>query len=141
MLTGLNLRLPISRTAVTISGAGSDALLNHPAHGVRHDDFLPELLLLEQLQRAQGRTGMAEVRVSSTVLRKRAGGQDDVREILCVLRLSKVLQITQVGDKVRAVQVFLRGQVVQVPRIGHALDELRQGGQKCDGRALGGGHL
>lgn len=71
VLTGLNLRLQISRPAVTIAGAGSDALFNHPAHGVRHDDFLAELLLLEQLQRAQRRTGMPVARrVSST--RKRA---------------------------------------------------------------------
>lgn len=47
---GTDLRLAISsQSAVTIPGAGSDALLDQPAHGVWHDDFLTELLLLQQL--------------------------------------------------------------------------------------------
>lgn len=125
VLTGLNLRLPISRIALTISGSGSDALFNQATNGVRHDDFLAELLLLQQLQRAQRRAGMA-AGGSAPHIAEEGGSADDVREVLCVLGLGEVLQVVQIRDKVRVVEIFLRGQVVQVPRVGQALDELRR---------------
>lgn len=97
--------LCVRRRPRTISGARLDPFIYHPHDSVGHKYVLSEAFLLKQLERPQCRSRIVEV--------------------YDVLRPAEILKIVKIGDEVRIVKKFLASQMVEIPRIGEALDELR----------------
>jgi hypothetical protein len=83
---------------------GPRPLLHQPHHGLRTQDIGPELLLLQQLQGLQRRA--------------RVGQVPEIR------RPRPVLQVVQVGDEARLLEVLLCGEVIEVGGRGERLHEL-----------------
>ena len=124
---GANLSL-LSITAET-SSAGVETLVGQPSHSFWDDDVFPEAFLLQQLQCFQRWSRIAVKHVSATDMKSAAAVEPTetkhLRQMLDVFGLGKVLEILQVLDELRVIQKFLSGQVVQVERVGQALDKLR----------------
>ena len=58
--------------------------------------------------------------------------EDDSRQVLDVLRLRKVLEIGKVCNKLWIIQQLLGCQVIEIERVGQALDELQTGRQRSE---------
>lgn len=69
------------------------------------------------------RVGPGWLQRMSKRMRVISGGADVLQE-LEVLGVLEVLQVVEVGDKVGPVKVLLGGQVIEIDRVGEALDEL-----------------
>lgn len=92
-----------------------------------HNDVLAELLLLQKLQMAQSRSRIPtrHVSIESRLTKSsRWGGGGGSLEVLGVLWLLEVLKIREIIDEFCAVVLLLEGEVIHVPWIGEALDEL-----------------
>jgi hypothetical protein len=106
----------------TIS-AGLKAFLCHPGDSLGDQDVLSESLLLEKFKCSNSRArvaGKGRHEYTSHVARLKI----DLRQVFDVLWLCKVLEVGEVRNELWIVQQLLGCQVIEIERVGQALNKL-----------------
>jgi hypothetical protein len=101
-----------------------DALQHHSIHEIGAQNVLSEALLLEERKRAQRRRRMAAQTRSVIHAMGTIVGRNYSLQVFGVFGLVEVLKVAKVGDKLRLVEHFLHGEVIEIDGIGKALYEL-----------------
>jgi hypothetical protein len=115
--------------AVETISAGLKAFLCHPGDSLGDQNVLSESLLLEKFKCSNGRArvaGRGRDEYTSHVARLKI----DLRQVFDVLWLCKVLEVGEVCNELWIVEQLLGCQVIEVERVGQALNKLQTGRQR-----------